>query len=71
MAIQSIERAAAILQALGSGPQPFQIAARLLIPDQKLQPEGDRLGMHAMGAADLHGVLEFHGPALEDFLQTR
>ena len=39
--------------------KPRQIARHLLIPERQLETEGDRLGMHAMGAADLHGPFVF------------
>ena len=42
-----------------------QVAAGFLVPDGQLQPEGDRLGVHAVGAADLHGVLELQGAPLQ------
>ena len=46
-----------------------QIAAGFFVPDGEFQPEGDRLGMDAVGAADLHRMLEFEGAALEHFAQ--
>ena len=36
-----------------------QIAPGFLVPDGQLEAESDRLGVHAVRAADLHGVLEF------------
>ena len=44
-------------QVFGRGSQARQIAARFFVPDGELQAERDGLGMHAVGAADLHGVL--------------
>ena len=57
-------------QVLGGGAQARQVAPGLLIPDGQLEPEGDGLGVDAVGAADLHGVLEFQGAPLQHFAQV-
>ena len=48
-----------------AAPQARQIAAGLLVPDRELQAERDRLGVDAVRAADLHGVLELQRAALQ------
>lgn len=45
------------------------VAERLRVPQEKLQAEGGRLGVHAVGAADGGGVLEFHSPPLQHVRQ--
>ena len=40
-------------QVFGRGAQALQVAPRFLVPDRELQSEGDGLGVHAVGAADL------------------
>ena len=51
------------------GFEALQIASRFLVPDGELQAEGDRLGVNAMRAADLHGVLELERAPLEHLAQ--
>ena len=41
------------------------VAQHLVIPQSELEAEGNRLGMNAVGAADLHGVFEFMRAAVE------
>ena len=57
-------------QVFGGRSQAHQIAPRFAVPDGQLQSEGDRLGVYAVGAADLHGVFEFESAALQDRLQS-
>jgi hypothetical protein len=57
-------------QVFGGRAQPFEVAPRFAVPDRKLKSEGDRLGMHAVGAADLHGVFELEGPPPQHRAQT-
>ena len=53
----------------GGGAEAGEIAAGLFVPDGQFEPEGDRLGVDSVGAADLHGVPELQGAALEDLAQ--
>ena len=55
-------------QVFGCRSQPRQIAAGFAVPDSQFQAEGDGLGMYAVRAADLHGVFELEGAALQDTL---
>ena len=48
--------------ALEGGGQPVALAPQLGHPAQQLEPEGGRLGVHAVGAADRRGVPELLGP---------
>jgi hypothetical protein len=48
-----------------AAPRRVQIALHLFVPDGQLQPEGNRLGVHAVRAADLHRVLELERAPLE------
>ena len=57
-------------QVFGGGPQTHQIAPGFAVPDGQLQPESDRLGMHAVGAADLHSVFELQGAPLQHGLEA-
>ncbi len=57
--------------ALGDPPQAVQMAADLEGPHAELHAEGDGLGVDAVRAAHLHGVLELEGAALEDLAQRR
>ena len=50
---------------LGRQFEAVDVAQHLGVPIGQLQPEGDRLGMHAVGAADHGCVLELPGAALE------
>ncbi len=45
--------------------------AQLVVPDGELEPEGDRLGVDAVGAADHHRVLVLQRPRLDHRAQVR
>ncbi len=51
------------------GVEAHQIALHLVVPQRQLQAEGNGLGVHAVGAADLDGVFEFERPPLQRFEQ--
>ena len=53
----------------GGRAQAREVAPCFFVPDGELQSEGDRLGVDAVGAADLHGVAELEGAPLEDVAQ--
>src|SRR5271165_1691464 len=46
--------------------QADQIAPGLFVPDGYLEPESDRLGMHAVGPSDLYGMLELASATLQN-----
>ena len=50
-------------QVFGGGAQSSQSAAGLFVPDGEFKTEGDGLGVDAVGAADLDGVLKFESAA--------
>ncbi len=56
-------------QILGGGFEARDAARQFVIPERDFQPERDRLGMDAVGAAHLRRVLEFERAALEDRAQ--
>ena len=56
-------------QIFGGGFEALVIPPGFLIPDGELEAESDGLGVHAVRAADLHGVLEFKCAALENVAQ--
>src|SRR5579883_3513902 len=41
------------------------VAAELVVPERDFKAEGDRLGVHAVGAADLHRVFMLEGELFE------
>ena len=53
-------------QILGRGGQAFQIAPGFFVPDGQFEAERDRLGVHAVGAAHLHGAAEFERAPFQD-----
>src|SRR5437868_8871226 len=57
-------------QSLGRVLKTANIALHLRIPVRQLEAKRDRLGMNAMGAADLRSVLELPGAALEHFSEA-
>ena len=50
---------------VASRTQPPAVAVGLQCPEGQLGPEGGRLGVDAVGAADHGGVAELEGPALQ------
>ena len=56
-------------QILRRGVEAREIALHLVVPQRQLQAEGDGLGVHAVGAADLDGVFEFERSPLQRFEQ--
>jgi hypothetical protein len=50
--------------------EALQVALHFGVPVGELQTEGDGLGVHSVGAADLWGVFEFPGAALEHVRQA-
>ena len=50
---------------LGDAAQALEVGAHLEGPHAELEAEGDRLGVDAVRAPDLHGVAELEGAALE------
>ena len=54
------------------GPvDPVEVALDLLVPDEELEPEGDRLGVDAVGPAHADRLLVLEGLAAEDLLQLQ
>ncbi len=51
---------------LGGGREAGGVAAQLVVPERQFQAEGDRLGVDAVGAADLDGVFELEGALLQN-----
>ena len=56
-------------RAHGGQTHALEVAADLERPDAELHAEGDRFGVDAVGAADLHGVAELEGAPLEHLAQ--
>src|SRR6185437_3676580 len=49
-----------------SQTEAIAVAAQFVVPEGDLQAKGNRLGVNAVGTADLDSVLEFIRAALQD-----